>query len=153
VGTTVTMTGQCADGRDRVPVGYVSGVFDMFHIGHLNLILRARDCCEVLVAGVLADEEALATKGRLPVVPQEERLAIVRALGAIDEVILDPSMDKRNAWRLRRFDVLYKGDDWRGTEKARVLEDQLAEVGARVEYFPYTAHTSSTSLRRYLEGA
>jgi glycerol-3-phosphate cytidylyltransferase len=138
---------------DRVPVGYVSGVFDMFHIGHLNLIERARECCDVLVVGVLSDAESTVSKGRPPVIPEHERLAIVRALAAVDEAILDPSLDKRAAWRIRRFDVLYKGDDWRGTEKGRRMEQQLAEVGARIEYFPYTAHTSSTVLRQHLEGA
>ena len=138
---------------DRVPVGYVSGVFDMFHIGHLNLIQRARERCETLVVGVLSDSESTVSKGRAPIIPEDERLAIVRALAAVDEVILDPSLDKRIAWRIRPFDVLFKGDDWRGTERGRRMEEQLALVGARIEYFPYTAHTSSTVLRRHLEGA
>ncbi|HET7899883.1 MAG TPA: adenylyltransferase/cytidyltransferase family protein [Candidatus Nanopelagicales bacterium] len=151
--TTAEPPGLRTDAPGRVPVGYVSGVFDMFHIGHLNLILRARECCDVLVVGVLSDAEATVVKGRPPVIPECERLAIVRALGAVDEVILDPSIDKTHAWQIRSFDVLYKGDDWRGTERGHRLEEQLASVGARVQYFPYTAHTSSTSLRRYLEGA
>ncbi len=138
---------------DRVPVGYVSGVFDMVHVGHLNLIQRARECCDVLVVGVLTDAESVVSKGRPPVIPQHERLAIVSALGAVDETILDPSLDKRIAWRIRSFDVLFKGDDWRGTDQGRRMEEQLAEVGARIQYFPYTAHTSSTVLRRHLEGA
>lgn len=138
---------------DRVPVGYVSGVFDLFHIGHLTLIQRARECCEVLVVGVLSDSESVVSKGRPPVIPESERLAIVRALAAVDEVILDPSLDKRVAWRLRPFDVLYKGDDWKGTDRGRRLETQLADVGASVEYFPYTQCTSSSELRRHLEGA
>ena len=87
------------------------------------------------------------------VTTEGEHAQIVRALAAVDEAILDPSLDKRAAWRIRRFDVLYKGDDWRGTEKGRRMEQQLAEVGARIEYFPYTAHTSSTVLRQHLEGA
>lgn len=93
---------------DRVPVGYVSGVFDMFHIGHLNVIARARECCDLLVVGVLTDAESIVSKGRPPVIPEDERLAIVRALGRVDEAMLDPSLDKTVAWRQRRFDVLYK---------------------------------------------
>lgn len=138
---------------DRVDVGYVSGVFDMFHIGHLRLIRRARERCEILVVGVLSDSESIVSKGRPTVIPESERLEIVSALSGVDEVILDPSLDKRVVWRMRRFDVLFKGDDWRGTERGRRLEEQLATVGARVEYFPYTAHTSSSALRRHLEGA
>ena len=137
----------------RAAVGYVSGVFDMFHIGHLNVIARARECCDLLVVGVLTDAESIVSKGRPPVIPEDERLAIVRALGMVDEAMLDPSLDKTVAWRQRRFDVLYKGDDWRGTEKGRRLEQQLATVGAQVQYLPYTVHTSSTVLRRHLEGA
>lgn len=137
--------------RVRVPVGYVSGVFDMFHVGHLNLIRRARARCDVLVVGVLRDDAATTSKGRAPVIPQHERLDIVSALGCVDEVILDPSLDKREAWQIRPFDVLYKGDDWRGTARGDLLEHQLSLVGARVEYFPYTHHISSTVLRGKLE--
>ena len=138
---------------ERCPVAYVSGVFDMFHVGHLNLIRRARERCNVLVVGVLTDVETLRTKGRTPVVPEHERLQIVAAVRWVDDVILDPSVDKLVAWRMRPFDVLFKGDDWEGTERGRRFEQQLATVGARVEYLPYTAHTSSTQLRRRLEGA
>lgn len=134
-------------------VGYASGVWDMFHIGHLNILQRAAEHCDHLIAGVVTDEETLRTKGRAPVVPEQERLAIVGALRCVDETIIDPSLDKRIVWSMRRFDVMFKGDDWRGTEAGARLEAQLAEVGATVHYFPYTVHTSSTALRRYLDGA
>lgn len=134
-------------------VAYVSGVFDMFHVGHLNLIRRARERCDVLVVGVLTDSETARTKGRWSVVPEQERREIVASVRWVDEALLDPSVDKRVAWRMRPFDVLFKGDDWQGTERGRRFELQLAEVGARVEYLPYTQHTSTTQLRRRLEGA
>ena len=137
----------------HVRVAYVSGVFDMFHVGHLNLIRRARERCDVLVVGVLTDSETARTKGRWPVVPEQERREIVASVRWVDEALLDPSVDKRVAWRMRPFDVLFKGDDWQGTERGRRFELQLAEVGARVEYLPYTQHTSTTQLRRRLEGA
>jgi glycerol-3-phosphate cytidylyltransferase len=140
-------------GTRPVRVAYVSGVFDMFHIGHLNLIRRARERCDVLVVGVLTDAETARTKGRRPVVPERERLEIVASVRWVDEAVLDPSVDKRVAFQKRPFDVLFKGDDWKGTERGRRFEQQLAEVGARVEYLPYTLHTSSTALRRHLEGA
>jgi glycerol-3-phosphate cytidylyltransferase len=152
----ITAVDATADGREpcpRVPVGYVSGVFDLFHVGHLRMIRRARLACDVLVVGVLTDAETLRTKGRLPVVPEQERLEIVSSLEGVDDAILDPSVDKTVAWRMRPFDVLFKGDDWRGTEKGRAFERQLATVGARVAYFPYTPHTSSSALRRALEAA
>ncbi len=125
----------------------------MLHVGHLNLIRRARERCDVLVVGVLTDSETARTKGRWPVVPEQERREIVASVRWVDEALLDPSVDKRVAWRMRPFDVLFKGDDWQGTERGRRFELQLAEVGARVEYLPYTQHTSTTQLRRRLEAA
>ncbi|MFS0886574.1 adenylyltransferase/cytidyltransferase family protein [Aeromicrobium sp. 179-A 4D2 NHS] len=138
---------------DVAGVGYASGVFDMFHIGHLNLLRRAREHCETLVVGVASDEYVLALKGREPVVPLAERIEIVSSLRFVDEVIVDRSEDKRVAWRQRSFDAIFKGDDWRGSPKGERLEQAMAEVGARVVYFPYTLHTSSTRLRGFIERA
>jgi glycerol-3-phosphate cytidylyltransferase len=131
-------------------VGYVPGVFDMFHIGHLNILKRSRERCDLLIAGVVTDEECAAMKGYRPVIPFAERLEIVAANRYVDDAAPDGSADKRVAWRLRRFDVIFKGSDWAGTEKGRLLEKQMAEVGARVDYLPYTEHTSSTLLRETL---
>ncbi|GAA3542596.1 cytidyltransferase [Aeromicrobium flavum] len=138
---------------DAVEVGYASGVFDMFHIGHLNLLRRSREHCQTLVVGVASDEYVMALKGRAPVVPLPERLEIVSSLRFVDEVIVDRSEDKRVAWGERNFDAIFKGDDWRGSPKGARLEDAMADVGARVVYFPYTLHTSSTRLRTFIERA
>lgn len=134
--------------EDRVRVGYVPGAWDMFHIGHLNILKRARSSCDQLVVGVVSDEALLAMKGRRPIVPFDERLAIVEAIGIVDQVVADHSADKLQIWERVHFDVLFKGDDWRGTAKGKRLEADLATVGARVHYFPYTLTTSSTELRR-----
>ncbi len=131
-------------------VGYASGVFDMFHIGHLNILRRAREHCETLVVGVASDEYVDTLKGRPPVVPLVERLEIISALGIVDEVIIDHAEDKTLAWQERNFDVIFKGDDWKETAKGERLEEQMRAVGAEVVYFPYTLHTSSTLLRAYL---
>ena len=131
-------------------VGYVPGAWDMFHIGHLNLLKRARENCDWLVAGVVTDATLFAMKGKYPIVAMEERLAIVEAIGIVDEAVVDESANKLAAWEKVHFDVLFKGDDWRGTAKGQKLEEALATVGARVHYFPYTLHTSSTELRRVL---
>lgn len=138
---------------DNLPlydVGYASGVFDMFHVGHLNILRRAREHCRTLVVGVGSDEYVTALKGRAPVVPLAERVEIISALGIVDEVIIDHSEDKSLAWQARNFDVIFKGDDWKETAKGARLEQQMSEVGAAVVYFPYTLHTSSTLLRSYL---
>lgn len=132
-------------------VGYASGVFDMFHVGHLNILRRAAEHCDHLVVGVATDDYVFGLKGRLPVVPYSERAEIVESLQFVDEVILDASEDKREVWNRRPFDVIFKGDDWRGTAKGDRLEVDMAEVGAQVVYFPYTLHTSSTRLRGFIE--
>jgi glycerol-3-phosphate cytidylyltransferase len=132
-------------------VGYVPGVFDMFHIGHLNILSRSRERCDLLIAGVVTDEACAAMKGYRPVIPFVERIEIVAANRFVDQAIADGSSDKREAWRQRHFDVIFKGSDWAGTDKGKRLEEQMAEVGARVEYLPYTDHTSSTLLRETLE--
>jgi len=131
-------------------VGYAPGAYDLFHIGHLNLLQRAAEQCDFLVAGVVSDEVLVQTKGRAPVVPLAERLEIVRNLRVVDDVHAEVVPDKLETWRTVGFDVIFKGDDWRGTEKGRRLERDFASVGVEVRYFPYTVHTSSTALRRAL---
>jgi glycerol-3-phosphate cytidylyltransferase len=134
----------------RPLVGYVPGAWDMFHVGHLNILLRAREQCDRLVVGVVTDEALYAAKAKYPVVPLEERLEVVRQLDLVDEVTVDRSSNKLEVWGRVGFDVLFKGDDWRGTAKGAKLEADMASVGVEVCYFPYTAHTSSTLLRALL---
>jgi glycerol-3-phosphate cytidylyltransferase len=132
-------------------IGYAPGAYDLFHIGHLNLLRHARAQCDHLIAGVVSDEMLQRTKGRAPVVPLPERLEIVRSLRIVDEVHAEVVPDKLDTWREVRFDVLFKGDDWRGTPKGDRLERDFAAVGVEIRYFPYTVHTSSTALRRALD--
>jgi glycerol-3-phosphate cytidylyltransferase len=131
-------------------VGYAPGAYDLFHIGHLNVLRHAADNCDFLIAGVVADEVLLQTKGRAPVVPLAERMEIVRSLRFVDAVHAEVVPDKVDTWREVRFDVIFKGDDWRGTAKGDRLERDFAAVGVEVRYFPYTMHTSSTMLRKAL---
>lgn len=139
-----------SEAKDLYGVGYASGVFDMFHVGHLNILRRAREHCRTLVVGVGSDEYVEALKGHAPVVPLTERLDIISALGIVDEVLIDHSEDKTLAWTERHFDVIFKGDDWKGSPKGSRLEADMGALGVEVVYFPYTLHTSSTLLRSYL---
>jgi glycerol-3-phosphate cytidylyltransferase len=132
-------------------IGYAPGAYDLFHIGHLNLLRHARAHCDHLIAGVVSDEMLVLTKGRAPVVPLGERIEIVRSLSIVDEVHAEVVPDKLDTWREVGFDVIFKGDDWRGTPKGDRLERDFAAVGVQVCYFPYTVHTSSTALRRALD--
>jgi glycerol-3-phosphate cytidylyltransferase len=137
-------------------IGYAPGAYDLFHIGHLNLLRHARAHCDHLIAGVVSDEMLLLTKGRTPVIPLAERMEIVRSLRIVDDVHAEVVPDKIDTWREVGFDVIFKGDDWRGTAKGDKLERDFAALGVEVRYFPYTMHTSSTALRRALaalEGA
>lgn len=132
-------------------IGYAAGAFDLFHIGHLNVLRRAREHCDRLVAGVVSDERLLVSKGIRPTVPLQERIEIVRSIRYVDDAIAETVPDKLEVWEQVRFDVFFKGDDWRGTEKGRRLEERFAAVGVEVIYFPYTASTSSTKLRHALD--
>lgn len=133
-------------------VGYTSGVFDMFHIGHLNILRNASRHCDRLVVSVTTDELALARKGKTPIVPWSERAEIVASCRYVDEVVPQSTMDKLAAWEEIRFDVIFVGDDWRGSKSWNELERRFGEVGVRVHYFPYTKHTSSTVLRDRIFG-
>ena len=136
---------------DHRVVGYVPGVFDMFHIGHLNILRRSRERCDWLIAGVVDDETVIAMKGHPPIVPLAERLEVVASNRFVDQVVTAHSADKREAWYEHEFDVVFKGNDWLDTDKGRLLEEQMSEIGVRVEYLPYTKNTSSTVLRNTLE--
>lgn len=122
----------------------------MFHIGHLNILRRARQHCGHLIVGAVSDQTLFDMKGKYPIVPLEERMEILESIGIVDEVVTDFSINKLKVWERVRFDVLFKGDDWMGTAKGQKLEADMASVGVDVHYFPYTGHTSSTELRRVL---
>ncbi|MGA1836410.1 adenylyltransferase/cytidyltransferase family protein [Herbiconiux sp. 11R-BC] len=130
--------------------GYTAGVFDMFHIGHLNLLTKARERCDSLIVGLTTDELCEHFKGKTPVVPFEERAAILRSLRVVDEVVPQVAMDRYAAWKARRFDVTFVGDDWQGSELWAGYERTFAQVGVDVVYLPYTPHISSSILRQTL---
>lgn len=134
-------------------VGYAPGVYDLFHIGHLNILQRARERCDYLIAGVVSDEMAELAKGKIPVIPVAERFEIVRHIVYVDEAIVETVPSKLDTWSQHPFDIIFKGDDWRDTKKGRRLERDFATVGVDVVYFPYTIHTSSTLLRQVLQRA
>ncbi len=134
--------------KDRI-VGYTTGVFDLFHIGHLNLLRKAKEQCDYLIVGVSTDE-LVGYKNKHSVIPFEERKAIVASIKYVDEVVTQEDMDKMAAWKRLHFDVMFVGDDWKGTDKWNEIERQMNEVGAKVVYFPYTKGTSSTLINETL---
>jgi len=134
-----------------VRIGYAAGAFDLFHVGHLNILRHAKENCDFLIAGVVSDEMLRLVKGMDPVIPTSERVEIVRSISYVDAVHVETQPDKLDTWRELHFTHFFKGDDWRGTEKGQRLEREFAAVGVEIVYFPYTVHTSSTALRHALE--
>jgi glycerol-3-phosphate cytidylyltransferase len=131
-------------------IGYAPGAYDLFHVGHLNILRHAKSQCDYLIAGVVSDEMCERMKGAKPFIPHAERLEIVSHISYVDEVFAELVPDKLDTWKALRFHRIFKGDDWRGTPKGDKLERDFAAVGVEVVYFPYTVHTSSSKLRRAL---
>jgi glycerol-3-phosphate cytidylyltransferase len=137
-----------------IRIGYAAGAYDLFHVGHLNMLRRAKSQCDFLIAGVVCDEMLEIHKGVTPVIPLAERMDIVRSISCVDAAHAAHAAmtnDKLEIWRDLRFNVIFKGDDWRGTLKGDRLERDFGAVGVAVVYFPYTMSTSSSALRRALK--
>lgn len=130
-------------------IGYTTGVFDLFHIGHLNLLKKAKEQCDHLIVGVSTDDLVMY-KHKHAVIPFEERIEIVKAIKYVDEVVPQVNMNKMEAWEKLHFNVMFVGDDWKGTPKWDAYEKQFAEVGVKIVYFPYTKGTSSTLINEVL---
>lgn len=130
---------------NKLVVGYTCGVFDLFHIGHLNLLRCAKGMCDKLIVGVSTDE-VVKYKNKTPVIPYEERAEIVRCVKFVDVVIPQKNLDKFEAWEKLHYDILFVGDDWYDSPKWNDLEQKLKKVGVKIVYFPYTKHISSTLL-------
>lgn len=132
-------------------VGYTTGVFDLFHIGHLNILKKAKENCDYLIVGVTTDAEVERVKNKRPIIPFEERAEIVRAIRYVDEVVVEDDTDKLKAAETISFNRIFKGDDWRGTPKWDRYEKEFSEKNIDVVYFEYTKGTSSTHLRNVLD--
>ena len=130
-------------------VGYTTGVYDLFHIGHLNLLKNAKGLCDKLIVGVTVDN-LVKYKNKSPVIPFEERIEIVRSIKYVDAAIPQEDIDKFEAWKKLHFDVLFVGDDWYNSDRWEEMEKKFKEVGVRVVYFPYTKGTSSTLINQTL---
>lgn len=133
----------------KMVIGYTSGVYDLFHIGHLNLLKNAKGLCDKLIVGVSTDK-LVEYKHKHPVIPFEERIEIVRSCKFVDAAIPQEELDKYKMWEKLHFDVLFVGDDWYNSPSWKEMEEKFSKVGVRVVYFPYTKGTSSTLLNETL---
>lgn len=133
-------------------IGYIAGVFDLFHIGHLNLLKAVKEKCDYLIVGILTDELVIHFKNNAPFIPEHERLEIVEAIQYVDKVVpvTFGNIDKIKAWELYKFDCLFSGDDWKGNESWIEDTKKLNELGSNIEFFPYTKGTSSTQIKKLI---
>ncbi len=136
----------------KYKIGYTTGVFDMFHIGHLNILRRAKEQCEYLIVGVSTDECVESYKHKSSIIPYENRAAIVEAIKYVDEVVPQTTMDKVEFLKSRHFDVMFHGDEWKGTELYNRYEEEFAKYGATIVYLSHTEGISSSILREKVYG-
>lgn len=134
----------------KYKVGYTDGVYDLFHVGHLNMIESAKANCETLIVGVHSDKIVESYKHHKPLINENDRLRIVQALGCVDKAVLNETRDKIELWKLHHFDVVFIGDDWKGTERWNNFEKVLGEIGVDVVYIPYTKGISTTELKQQI---
>ena len=132
-------------------IGYATGVFDLFHIGHLNILKKSKSMCDRLIVGVTTDELMIKYKKKEAVIPFEERIEIVQSIKYVDSTVPQESMNKLDVWKRIKFNIMFVGDDWYESEKWINIEKELSSVGAEVVYFPYTKTTSSTLINQILE--
>lgn len=135
---------------NKCVIGYTTGVYDMFHIGHLNILRKAKECCDYLIVGVSTDELVQKEKNKTPIIPYEERRQIVEAIRYVDKVVPQVDKNKYAAWQKYHFDKMFVGSDWKGTKQWQEYEEQFSEVGVEIVYFDHTDGISSTILREKL---
>jgi glycerol-3-phosphate cytidylyltransferase len=137
----------------KYKVGFTAGVFDLFHVGHLNLLERCKEQCDYLIVGICGDDYVRDIKHKEPVYPENERLRIINALKCVDEAVIvsiEATEDKMIALKEFKFDVLFSGDDWKGTERYNRTEQQFSKYGVSIEYLPYTKGVSTTGIKEKL---
>jgi glycerol-3-phosphate cytidylyltransferase len=134
----------------KYKIGYTTGVFDMFHIGHLNILKRAKEQCEFLIVGVTTDD-LVSYKNKKAIIPYSERIKIVESIKYVDKAVAQVNMNKMEAWEKYKFNAIFVGSDWKDTAKWNEFEEQFGSVGVDIVYFPYTKTTSSTKLRELID--
>lgn len=132
-------------------IGYTTGVYDMFHIGHLNILKRAKEQCDYLIVGVSTDQLVQKDKNKTPIIPFEERFAIVQAIKYVDQVVPQYDKNKFAAWEKYHFNKMFVGSDWKGTPQWEAFEKQFSPVGVEIVYLPHTDGISSSMLREKIK--
>ena len=132
-------------------IGYTTGVYDMFHIGHLNVIRNAKKHCDYLIVGVSTDELVMSEKGKHPIIPFSERIEIVSSIRYVDQAVVQLDKNKYAAWEKYGFNKMFVGSDWKGTPQWKEYENQFSKVGVEIVYLPHTDGISSSLLTTYVK--
>jgi glycerol-3-phosphate cytidylyltransferase len=132
-------------------IGYTTGVFDLFHVGHLNILKSAKELCDFLIVGISTDELVSEYKNKFPVIPFADRKAIIEGIKYVGMVIPQTNRDKFEAWKTLKFDVMFVGDDWKGSPLFIEVERKFKDVGVEIVYFPYTKGVSSTEVKQKIK--
>ena len=135
----------------KYKIGYTTGVFDLFHIGHLNILKKSKKLCDQLIVGVSTDDLVFKNKKKFPVIKLKERIEIVKSIKFVDKVVIQKNSNKILAHKYFGFDVLFVGDDWKGDKKWILYEEKLKNKKVDIVYFPYTKTTSSTKINQILD--
>lgn len=135
----------------KYKTGYTDGVYDLFHVGHLNMIQTAKSYCEILIVGVHGDDVVEEYKHHRPIISEDDRKRIIENIKGVDRAVINRFRDKMKLWELHHFDVIFIGDDWKGTERWNKFEKELGAIGVDVVYVPYTKGISTTDIKRIIQ--
>ena len=137
--------------KKKIIIGYTTGVFDLFHIGHVKILQKAKSLCDKLIVGVSTDALVKKYKNKKPIIPFSERVEVIKNNKCVDLVVSQNSLDKFKNWRRLKYDVMFVGDDWYATKKWRDLDQEFRKLGVKIVYLPYTKKTSSTKINKILD--
>ncbi len=135
----------------KYKIGYTDGVYDLFHVGHLNMIETAKEQCEHLIVGVHGDDVVEEYKHHRPIINENDRKRILEAISGVDEVVINRFRDKIKLWEMYHFNVIFIGDDWKGTERWNKFEKELRSINVDVIYVPYTRGISTTEIKQMIK--
>ena len=137
--------------KKKIIIGYTTGVFDLFHIGHVKILQKAKSLCDKLIVGVSTDALVKKYKNKKPIIPFSERVEVIKNNKCVDLVVSQNSLDKFKNWNKLKYDVMFVGDDWYATKKWRDLDQEFRKLGVKIVYLPYTKKTSSTKINKILD--
>ena len=132
-------------------IGYTTGVYDLFHVGHLNILKKAKKHCDFLIVAVTTDKLVRERKNKDPIIPLKERMQILKSIKYVDEVVVQNTMNKISAFKKYNFNIMFVGDDWKNTDSWNEIENEFKKLNVKIKYFPYTKSTSSTKINKVLD--